>query len=102
MLVPGLVYVDAIGHDFVMGDVKFECKCYTRGGLNMAPSNMLGKGRKVDKEKLTETAKGLIYIFCDITKFPKVRIVFHEGAKLIRDFPDGNVKPGQGWRIFPE
>lgn len=68
----------------------------------MAPSNMLGKGRTIDKQKFQEAAAGLIYIFCDITKFPRVRIVFHRGSELIKQFPDGNVKSGQGWRIFPE
>jgi len=102
LLVPGLVYVDAAGHDFVLGKVKLECKCYTRTGLNMAPSHMVGKGRKIDKLKLQSAAKDLVYIFCDITTFPKIRIVFQQGSVMIKEFPNGHVKFHQGWRIFPE
>ena len=68
-----------------------------RGGAKFCPSVMLGAGRSVDEEKLWEHATDMIYIFCDVVEFPKVRVIFKRGSDLTQytkgsiPFKDRNV-----------
>jgi len=101
-LVPGLKYVDQAGYDFVHGDTRLECKTFTRNGLNFAPSNMIGKGRKVDIDVFHKHAETITYVLCDVTRFPRVNVVFTPGAKLIKQHPRGVVPLSKRWQIFGE
>ena len=63
---------------------------YTKRGAKFCPSVMLGAGRKVDEQKLWEHANDMIYIFCDVVDFPKVRIIFKHGSDLTQ-YPKGSI-----------
>ena len=52
---PYLTFVDGKGHDHVDTDGNlYDQKCFTKGGLAFAPSNMIGKGRSINEEIATE------------------------------------------------
>ena len=55
------------------------------------PSNMIGEGRKFDKEIFEEKAKKLIYIIVSNINFPEIKIKFVRGIDLIVDYPDGKI-----------
>ena len=55
------------------------------------PSNMIGEGRKFNKEIFEEKAKKLIYIIVSNINFPEIKIKFVRGDDLIIDYPDGQI-----------
>ena len=87
----GLVFEDGKGYDHVDTEgIKYDAKCFTKGGAKFCPSVMLGAGRSVDEEKLWEHANDMIYIFCDVVEFPKVRVIFKRGSDLTQ-YPKGSI-----------
>lgn len=70
---------------------QYDLKGFTKGGACYAPSNMLGVGRSIDKEKLHAHANTIDYIFSDITEFPKVRLIFKSGSELVKKYPSGKI-----------
>jgi len=85
---PKLTFVDGRGHDHLDEEGnKYDQKCFTKGGLGFAPSNMAGKGRVFVQEKAHEHAKEITYICCDIVDFPLVKVRFAKGSELIKEFP---------------
>jgi len=78
-------------HDHLWGDQKLDAKNFTKGGLKFMPSKMLGTGRTVDLSEVKKKASELIYICCDIVEFPKVRIRFIDGLKLLSQYPTATV-----------
>jgi len=95
---PDLTFEDGKGYDHVDTEGKqYDAKCFTKGGAKFCPSVMLGAGRSVDQNKLWEHANDMIYIFCDVVEFPKVRVIFKRGSDLTKytkgsiPFKDRNV-----------
>lgn len=85
---PHLTFVDGRGHDHVDTEGNlYDQKCFTKGGLNFAPSNMIGKGRSLDEDLAHAHAKTITYIACDIIDFPKVKVRFVKGEDLLEDYP---------------
>jgi len=85
---PKLTFVDGRGHDHVDEEGNlYDQKCFTKGGLAFAPSNMIGKGRSIDEEIAYNHCKDIIYICCDIVEFPKVRVRFVSGSDLLKLYP---------------
>ena len=85
---PKLTFVDGKGHDHVDTEGNlYDQKCFTQGGLNFAPSNMIGKGRTLNEEVAHAHAKKITYIACDILDFPKVKVRFVSGEELLKDYP---------------
>jgi hypothetical protein len=99
---PELQFQDGIGYDHrqISNGRKFDLKGFTMGGACYAPSNMLGKGRKIMVEQVHEHARHIDYIFSDITEFPKVRIIFKHGMDLITQFPSTRIKKNQREQLF--
>ena len=97
-----LEYVDQDGYDHVQTSTgrRLDLKGFTRGGASYAPSNMLGAGRKIDREKLHEHALTIDYILSDITEFPRVRIVFKRGTELVENYPAGKIPTQERERLF--
>lgn len=92
----GLSFVDGKGYDHTykyMEGQLFDAKCFTRGGAKFCPSVMLGAGRSVDEDKLWEHAMEMIYIFCDVVDFPKVRVIFKKGSDLT-EYSKGSIPFG--------
>lgn len=80
---PNLTFEDGKGYDHIdENGVKYDAKCFTKGGSKFCPSVMVGAGRQVNEEALWEHATHMIYIFCDIVEFPTVRVVFKRGRDL--------------------
>ena len=85
---PELTFVNAKGHDHLDEQgVKYDQKCFTKGGLKFMPSTMIGAGRSLNEEVAQEHANEINYIACDIVDFPVVRVVFKTGADLVKDYP---------------
>ena len=85
---PELTFVDGRGHDHIDEEGNlYDQKCFTKGGLNFAPSNMIGKGRTLDEELAHSHASTITYIACDIIDFPKVRVKFLYGTTLLGLYP---------------
>lgn len=71
-------------------NVKYDQKTFTKaGGCKIMPSNMIGEGRKFNKEIFEEKAKNLIYIIVSNVDFPEIKIKFVKGIDLIVDYPSG-------------
>jgi hypothetical protein len=89
-----LKFIGGKGYDHInISDekIKYDAKSFTKQGSNFSPSNMQGKGRSVDPIKLWEHANTMIYIFCDIIDFPKVKIIFKNGTDLTK-YTNGKIK----------
>lgn len=85
---PDLTFVNAKGYDHVdSAGVKYDQKCFTKGGLKFMPSTMQGAGRSLNEEVAQAHANEINYICCDIVEFPKVRVVFKRGKDLVKDYP---------------
>ena len=84
---PELTFVNAKGYDHVdTAGVKYDQKCFTKGGLRFMPSGMIGAGRKLDEAVAQEHAREINYICCDIVDFPLVRVVFKRGTDLANEY----------------
>ena len=80
------------GHDHISAkneDMKFEQKTFTARGCKFMPSNMIGEGRKFDKEIFEEKAKKLVYIIVSNIEFPRIRVRFVRGIDLLISYPLG-------------
>jgi hypothetical protein len=86
---PELEFVDAKGYDHVnkLDKRKLDAKCFTKGGLGYAPSNMLGAGRKINEDVAHEHANEIDYIATDIVNFPTVLVRFVKGSDLVAKYP---------------
>jgi hypothetical protein len=97
---PELTFVDGKGYDHVDPDgVKYDAKCFTKGGSKFCASKYLGVGRSVDIKEHLEHSSKIIYIFCDVVEFPKVRVVFKRGSDLTH-YSKGSIPFGDRNVIF--
>ena len=79
-------------HDHVDPDgIYYDAKNFTKNGLQFMPSNQIGAGRSYDAKATEEKANKLVYICCDITNFPKVRVKFVPGKQLFKAYPKAKV-----------
>lgn len=89
---PELKFVNGDGFDHLHRDgTLYEMKCFTRSGAKWAPSNMVGKGRKIDKEKMYDNARDKIYVIANVIEFPIIRLVFKSGINLITKHSSGSI-----------
>ena len=91
---PQLKFIGGKGYDHIdvnLEGIKYDAKSFTKRGSNFSPSNMQGKGRKVEPIKFWEHANTMIYIFCDVIDFPKVKIIFKNGTDLTK-YSDCKIK----------
>ena len=88
---PNLERIDSKGYDLIdhnNNERKIDQKSYTKRGCNFAPSNMQGKGRKIDIDIATKHAKSIDYVITDVTEFPIVRVMFVNGEELVNKYPN--------------
>jgi hypothetical protein len=71
--------------------ILYDQKTFTSRGCKYYPSNMIGEGRKFDKDIFEEKAKKLIYIIVSNIHFPKIKIKFVKGIELIKQYPKGEI-----------
>ena len=90
---PSLLYIGGCkAYDFVNTfdeNIKYDQKTFTKGGCKFMPSNMIGEGRKFNKELFDEKAKKLSYIIVSNVHFPEIKVRFVKGSDLIVDYPTG-------------
>jgi hypothetical protein len=72
-------------------NIKYDQKTFTSRGCKFMPSNMIGEGRKFDKDIFEEKAKKLIYMIVSNVNFPEIKIKFVKGIDLIVDYPNGTI-----------
>ena len=81
-------------HDFTDSNyptILYDEKTFTSKGCSFCPSNMLGQGRKFDKEEFEEKSKKLIFCIVSNIDFPKIKIKFVRGSDLIKLYPKGKI-----------
>ena len=89
---PNLTFVDGKGYDHVDTDgLKYDAKCFTRGGSKFCSSKYLGVGRSLNVEEHEAHAENIIYIFTDVVEFPKVQVRFVKGSDLIQTYKKGSI-----------
>ena len=90
-----LTHVDGCkSHDFIDNSdptIIYDEKTFTKGGCNFCPSNMLGQGRKFDKEVFVEKTKKLIFCIVSNINFPEIKIKFVRGEDLLELYPNGKI-----------
>lgn len=72
-------------------NIKYDQKTFTPRGCKFMPSNMIGEGRKFDKEIFELKAKNLNYIIVSNVNFPEIKIKFVKGIDLLIDYPNGSI-----------
>jgi hypothetical protein len=70
-------------------NIKYDQKTFTVRGCKFMPSNMIGEGRKFDKEIFETKAQNLNYIIVSNVNFPEIKIKFVKGTDLISTYPNG-------------
>lgn len=97
---PSLKFEDGRGYDHKDDEGNlYDAKCFTRRGSKFCPSVMIGAGRQVDEDLLWKHAEKIIYIFCDVVEFPKVRVVFKRGSDM-RNYKKGSIPFGDRNVLF--
>lgn len=79
---------------------QYDLKNFTKNGLKFCPSNQIGAGRYIDKEKASVSANKLIYILADIIEYPKIRIRFVKGNLLMSAYPKFTIPLKDREKIF--
>ena len=91
-------------HDHVMQQngrmVKLDAKNFTKRGCKFMPSSMIGTGRKFNQEQFNDSVKNKDYIIVDITRLPKVHVMFQKGTDLAAAFPKGKITKSQRGLLF--
>jgi hypothetical protein len=72
-------------------NIKYDQKTFTIRGCKFMPSNMIGEGRKFDKEIFETKAQKLNYIIVSNVNFPEIKIKFVKGTDLINTYPNGTI-----------
>lgn len=79
---------------------KYDAKNFTKHGLFFLPSSQIGSGRKINDIHAKETIDSMTYILCDIEDFPKIRIKFYSGKKLLNEYPKYRIPYNDREKIF--
>jgi hypothetical protein len=101
---PELVFVDGNGYDHInkKSKVKYDQKCFTKGGCGFAKSILVGGGRTFNLAEATKHSAEMNYIICDIVDFPKVKVVFAKGKDLLTRYPKCRIPFRDRELIFKE
>jgi hypothetical protein len=81
-------------HDFTdenYPEILYDEKTFTKKGCHFCPSNMLGQGRKFDKDIFEEKTKKLIFCIVSNIDFPNIKIRFVKGIELLVKYPKGKI-----------
>ena len=81
-------------YDFIDGnfpETKYDEKTFTKKGCSFCPSNMLGQGRKFDKDIFEEKTKKLVFCIVSNIDFPNIKIRFVKGSELLLKYPIGKI-----------
>ena len=81
-------------------NIKYDQKTFTSRGCKFMPSNMIGEGRKFDKEIFETKAQNLNYIIVSNVNFPEIKIKFVKGTDLINTYPNGTIPSNDFIKFF--
>jgi hypothetical protein len=96
-----LNYVNQTHYDFLdqIGN-KIEQKTFTKYGCCFMPSTFRNNGYE-SEDDLMKVCYENIYLLCDITNFPEIKVVFKKGVDLFKEFPNGKISFSNKNKIFP-
>lgn len=80
--------------------IKYDEKTFTNNGCNFCPSNMLGQGRKFDKEVFEEKTKKMIFCIVSNVNFPEIKIKFIKGIELLNIYSNGKIPLKEHIKFF--
>jgi hypothetical protein len=73
-------------------EILYDEKTFTKRGCRFCPSNMIGQGRKFDKEVFEKKCDKLIFCIVSNINFPEIKIRFVNGKELAAKYPkDGKI-----------
>jgi hypothetical protein len=78
----------------------YEMKNFTKYGCKVMPSYQYGGSRKFNFNEYNELAQQTRYIICDIRSFPTIRVIFKNGADMVKLFPKGLVDNKQEGLLY--
>jgi len=81
-------------------DILYDEKTFTKNGCKFCPSNMIGVGRKFNKEIFEEKTKKLIFCIVSNIDFPNIKIKFVKGVDLMVLYPTGNIPSKDHIKFF--
>ena len=81
-------------------ETLYDEKTFTRKGCCFCPSNMLGQGRKFDKEVFEAKTKKLIFCIVSNVNFPEIKVKFIRGSDLLRLYPSGKINSHDHIKFF--
>ena len=81
-------------------DTLYDEKTFTENGCRFYPSNMIGQGRKFDKQLFEKKAKKLIYCIVSNINFPEIKIKFVRGITLLKRYPNGTIPLNEHVKFF--
>lgn len=90
-------------HDFIdpeCDEIIYDEKTFTSKGCNFCPSNMLGQGRKFDKEIFEEKSKKMIFCIVSNVDFPNIKVRFVRGEDLLIHYPNGKIPLNDHIKFF--
>jgi len=87
--VKGCKKYDFTDHNYP--EILYDEKTFTKGGCSFCPSNMKGQGRVFNQEIFEEKTKNLIFCIVSNIEFPKIKIRFVRGQKLLEEYPNGKI-----------
>lgn len=103
---PSITLVDAIGN-FLMERstnslIVYNCRMFTKHGLNFSSSHMIGSGRKFDRKKYTDYINkyNITYILCDVVDFPTIRVRFIDATELFDKYKSAKIDSKDREEIF--
>ena len=70
-------------------NTRYDEKTFTQGGCKFCPSSMIGTGRKFNQEEFEEKTKKLIFCVVSNIHFPRIKVRFTRGVKLLQQYPKG-------------
>lgn len=72
-------------------NILYDEKTFTKKGCKFCPSNMLGQGRKFNKEIFEEKTKKMIFCIVSNVHFPNIKVRFVKGITLLPKYPNGKI-----------
>ena len=81
-------------------EILYDEKTFTNKGCAFCPSNMLGQGRKFDKDIFEKKTKTLIFCIVSNIDFPNIKMRFVKGEELMIKYPNGKIPSKEYIKFF--
>ena len=81
-------------------EILYDEKTFTKKGCRFCPSNMIGQGRKFDKEIFEEKTKKLVFCIVSNIDFPNIKVRFVRGTELLVKYKTGIIPSNDFIKFF--